>query len=96
MKIPHIVLERWAMCFSSHKNCGLKGKLWWDVTRERKSSAFFVTFILSKHFFSLEHKKKLKIRRKMKFYVISRTPQGSIKGHNKVAGSYQAIAWAML
>ena len=32
----------------------------------------------------------------MKFYVISRTPQGSNKGHNKVAGSYQAIAWAML
>ena len=33
------------MCFSSYKNCELKVKLWWVEARERKRSAFFVTFI---------------------------------------------------
>ena len=26
-KIPHAVLEKWTMCFSSYKNCDLKVKL---------------------------------------------------------------------
>ena len=49
----HIVLEGWTMIFSSYKNCKLQLKLWWVGARERKKSAFFVTFILSKgNFFS--------------------------------------------
>ena len=39
--------HRWTLCFSSYKNCELKAKLWSVAARERKNSAFFVTFILS-------------------------------------------------
>ena len=35
------------MCFSSYKNNELKVKKWWFGARERKKSAFVVTFILS-------------------------------------------------
>ena len=54
-KIPHILLERWISCFSLYKNHKLKVKMCWVGARERKTSAFFVTFILSsgnffKHF----------------------------------------------
>ena len=47
-KIPHTVLERRILCFSSCKNCNLKAKLWWVGARGRKKRAFFVPFILSK------------------------------------------------
>ena len=40
-KIPHTVLERWSLCFSSCKNRKLKLKLWWTGTLKR-------IFILSK------------------------------------------------
>ena len=46
-KIPHAVLEKWTLCFSSSKNCELEIKLWWVGAYERKNSAFFVTFILT-------------------------------------------------
>ena len=39
-KIPHTVLERQTLCFSSYKNRKLKVKLWWVVARERKTRAF--------------------------------------------------------
>ena len=48
MKIPHTVLERWTLHFSSYKKHKLKAKLWWVGTLERKKRAFFVLFILSK------------------------------------------------
>ena len=46
-KIPHTVLERWTLCFSSFKNHKLKVKLWWVGTRERRKRTFIVQFILS-------------------------------------------------
>ena len=45
-KMPHTVLERRTLCFSSYKNRKLKVKLWWVGARERKKRAFFVPFIL--------------------------------------------------
>ena len=50
-KIPHTVLERRTLCFSSYKNRKLKVKLWWVGARERKKRAFFVPFILSEGIF---------------------------------------------
>ena len=50
-KIPHTVLERQTLCFSSYKNRKLKVKLWWVGARERKKRAFFVPFILSEGIF---------------------------------------------
>ena len=50
-KIPHTVLERQTLCFSSYKNHKLKVKLWWVGARERKKRAFFVPFILSEGIF---------------------------------------------
>ena len=44
-KIPHIVLERETLCFSSYKNPKLIAKLWWVGPSKRKKRAFFVTFI---------------------------------------------------
>ena len=41
-KIPHTVLERGTLCFSS-----LKVNMWWVGARERTKRAFFVPFILS-------------------------------------------------
>ena len=49
--IPHTVSEIWTFCFSSYKNRELKVKLWWAGARERKKSAFFVTFICPKELF---------------------------------------------
>ena len=46
-KIPHTVLKRQILCFSSYKNCKLKVKLWWVGARERKKRIFFAWFILS-------------------------------------------------
>ena len=46
-KIPHMLSERWILCFGSCKNHKLKVELWWVGARERKKSAFFVMFILS-------------------------------------------------
>ena len=46
-KIPHIVLERRTLCFSSYKNRKLKIELWWVGACERKKRAFFVPLILS-------------------------------------------------
>ena len=45
-KIPHTILERRTLCFSSHKNRKLKVKLWWVRACERKKRAFFLPFIL--------------------------------------------------
>ena len=45
-KIPHTLSERWTLRFSSYKNHVLEVKLWWVGARERKESAFFVTFSL--------------------------------------------------
>ena len=53
-KIPHTVLERWTMRFSSYKNYKWKMKLLWVGARKRKKSVFFVTFIsFGRHFFSI-------------------------------------------
>ena len=46
-KIPHIVLERRTLYFSSYKTRKLKVKLWWVGARERKKRTFFIPFILS-------------------------------------------------
>ena len=43
-KIPHTVLERRTLSFSSHKNCKLKVKLWWVGAHERKKRAFCIVF----------------------------------------------------
>ena len=43
-KIPHTVLERRALCFSSYKNHKLKVKLWWVGARERKWGHFLYRF----------------------------------------------------
>ena len=45
LKIPHTVTERRTLQI---KNCKLKVTLWWVGGRERKKSAFLVTFILCK------------------------------------------------
>ena len=47
-RIPHTVLKRQTLCFSSYKNHKLKVKLWWVGAHERRTRAFFVLFILSK------------------------------------------------
>ena len=53
-KIPHTVLERRTLCFSSCKNRKLKVRKWWVGARERKNRTFFVPFILSKgNFFKI-------------------------------------------
>ena len=52
-KIPHILLERRNLCFSSYKNLELKVKLWWVGAGERGKSAFLVTFIFLYYFFAL-------------------------------------------
>ena len=45
-EIPHTVLERRFLCFSSYKNHKLKVKLWWVRAHERKKR-IFCTVILS-------------------------------------------------
>ena len=50
-KIPHTVLERRILSFSSYKNHKLKVKLWWAGAHERKMRAFFVLFVLSEENF---------------------------------------------
>ena len=50
-KIPHTVLQRWTLCFSSRKNRKLKVKLWWIGARERKKRTFFVPLILCEGIF---------------------------------------------
>ena len=53
-KIPHTVLERWTLWFSSYKNRHYKIKLWWARARERKKEGIFCTFILPKrNFFNI-------------------------------------------
>ena len=44
-KIPHAVLERQTLCFSSYENRELKVKLWCAGAQKRKKSAFFVATI---------------------------------------------------
>ena len=53
-KIPHTVLERRTLCFSSYKNRKLKVNQWWvELTKEKRGN-FFVLFILSKeNFFNI-------------------------------------------
>ena len=50
-KIPHPLLQRLILCFSSFKNHKLKLKLWWVGARERKKRALFVPFILCRRNF---------------------------------------------
>ena len=51
--MPHTVLERRALCFSSLKHRKLKVKLWWVGARQRKK-VYFVPFINSKrNFFNI-------------------------------------------
>ena len=50
-KIPHTLLERRALCFSSYKKHKLIVKLWWVGARKRKKYAFSETFILSEENF---------------------------------------------
>ena len=51
--MPHTVLERRALCFSSLKHRKLKVKLWWAGARQRKK-VYFVPFINSKrNFFNI-------------------------------------------
>ena len=50
-KIPHTVIERRTLCFSSYKNLKLKVTLWWVGVCERKKREFFVPFILSEQGF---------------------------------------------
>ena len=53
-KIPHTVLERRTLRFSSYKNPKLTVKLWRVGARERKKRAFFVPFVLTKaNFFKI-------------------------------------------
>ena len=40
-KIPYAILERWALCFSSHRDQELKVKLWWVGALSWKNSTFF-------------------------------------------------------
>ena len=47
-KIPHTVLERRTLCFSSYKNRKLKVKLSWVGPREKSKRTSFAPFILSK------------------------------------------------
>ena len=46
-KIPHTVLARQTLCFTSYKNRKLKIKLRWVGARKRKKRGFFVPFIVS-------------------------------------------------
>ena len=50
-KIPHTVLERWTMRFSSYRNCELKVKVWWVGARERKNRIFCNVYLLRIIFF---------------------------------------------
>ena len=76
-KIPHILLERWILCFSLYKNHKLKVKMCWVGARERKTSAFFVTFILSsgnffKHFCFISMNSVLnKVSEYIYFYIFT-------------------------
>ena len=47
-KIPRTVLEKRIFCFSSHTNRKLKVNMWWFGARERKKTASFIPFMLSK------------------------------------------------
>ena len=48
LKIPHTVLERPPLCFSSYKNHKLKVKIWGVWAHAKKKKKFFLPFILSK------------------------------------------------
>ena len=41
------------MCFSSHKNCELKVKLWWVGARERKECIFCNVYFVRREFFKI-------------------------------------------
>ena len=69
-KIPHSVLDRWMMRFSSYENRELKVKLGWVGARERKKSEFFVTIISSKgNFFNICVKNVLCIEKTFRIYI---------------------------
>ena len=50
-KIPHTLLKRRTLCFSSYNNRELKVKLWWVGALERKKRTFSVPLILSERNF---------------------------------------------
>ena len=52
-EIPHTVLERRTLWFSSYKNRKLKVKLWWVGARERKKSVFFCTAYFVQNLFNI-------------------------------------------
>ena len=50
-EMPHTVLERRTLCFSSYKNHKFKRKLWWAGALERKTRAFLFLLFYAKEFF---------------------------------------------
>ena len=52
-KIPHTVLERCTLCFSSYKNRKLKVKLWWVGGRKRKEGIFCTVYFVRRNFFKI-------------------------------------------
>ena len=54
MEIPHTVLDQRTLCFSSHSNCKLKVKLWWDGACKRKKEGIFCTiYFVWRKFFNI-------------------------------------------
>ena len=54
MEIPHTVLDWRTLCFSSHSNCKLKVKLWWDIACKRKREGIFCTiYFVWRKFFNI-------------------------------------------
>ena len=52
-EIPHTVLERQTLCFSSYKNRKVKVKLRWVGARERKKRAFLYRLFCPKKIFEI-------------------------------------------
>ena len=52
-EIPHTVLERQTLCFSSYKSRKVKIKLWWVGARERKKRAFLYRLFCPKKIFGI-------------------------------------------
>ena len=50
-KIPHIVLERRALCFSSYKNCKLTEKLISWSSQKKKGGIFCANYLDQSEFF---------------------------------------------
>ena len=54
--IPHKVLERQTLCFSSHKNLKLKVRLWWvgaELRKEKRRHSFVLLILSERSFFNI-------------------------------------------